>query len=179
MAIVHPRNNGWTNADGLRVWFGTQEATLGFGGKYRQSGPLQCVEFKVDLATVAASTSNQYILDETVYIPSGSFIEKVEVTPLTETEGVNANLDLGLIDQDRTTEIDFNGLLAAADAFNGGTDVGVPVEYVKGTTEAGALLGTRITNTGLVCANADTAVFTAGVLLIRIYFSTNTTTVAT
>jgi hypothetical protein len=177
MAVVFPRT-GWTNADGLRVWFGTAEAVLGFGGEYSEDGPLHCVEYKVDLATVAASTTNQYVLDTTVVIPAGSFIEKVVVIPLTETTGVNANLDLGLIDQDLSTEHDFNGLLAAADAFNGGTDVGVPVEYVKGTTEAGALLGTRITNAGLVCANAETAVFTAGVLLIRIYFSTNTTSVA-
>ncbi len=165
------------NSDGLMVWFGTSEATKGTGGQFSTAmGNLHLTEFKdVALATVAASTS-PYILDDNVLIPNGARIEKVVVIVTTETAGANANLDLGLVDQDRSTQIDFNGLLAAADIFNAGTDVdGIyvyePLGQSAATTEAGALLGTVLTNTGLVTANYDTAAFSAGVVTIRIYWS--------
>jgi hypothetical protein len=173
----------WVN-DGLLHKFGTSQATVAKGGEVLAgASTVKMVEFKVDLAVVAASTS-QYILDETITIPSGAWIEKVVVQVLTETAGANANLDLGLVDQDRSTEIDFDGFLAAADVFNGGTDIGgffefLPPHQVQAgsalaiTTEGGALLGTKLSNTGFVTANYNNAAFTAGVVVIRIYYSIN------
>lgn len=168
----------WLNSDGLYIKYGQTEATVGKAGEFMDpaEGTVHCVELRLDLAVVAASTT-PYIVSDTVTIPNGAWIREVKVFVSEETAGVNANLDLGLIDQDRTTELDYNGLLAAADAFNGGTDVGTEVIFVKGTTEAGALVGTRLSNTGLVTANYDTAAFTDGTLFVTIKYSMHPATV--
>lgn len=176
MVATLPTANIWQNSDGLRVKFGPAEAdrTGAYVGEYaRPDGSEHIINATVDLATVAASTT-PYILSPTVSIPNGAFIKSVEVTVLVETAGVNANLDLGLIDQDSATELDFDGLLAAADEFNGGTDVGETVLFQRNesgvTTEGGVLLGTALTNTGLLTTRYDTAAFTAGRLSIRIKY---------
>lgn len=168
---------GFNNADGLRQRYGVNEVTVQRGGEYtRLSDGRHCVEVTLDLLALStaatAASGNEVIICDNVTIPNGAFIEEIIVMVTKETSGTNANLDLGLVDQDRTTEIDFNGLLAAADAFNGGTDLGSWTQYVLGTTEVGALMGTKITNTGLLTASADVADWTAGVLKIRIFYST-------
>lgn len=174
MVAILPTSSIWQNSDGLRIKFGPAEAdrTGAYVGQFAGPGAGTMVtEADIDLATVAASTT-PYILSPTVSIPNGAFIQSVTVEVLVETAGVNANLDIGLIDQDCATEIDFDGILAAADAFNGGTDIGTYTNYVRDsgglTTEGGALLGTVLTNTGLLTARYDTAAFTAGRLRIRI-----------
>jgi hypothetical protein len=174
MAVVHLVNTSdWTNNDGLRIRFGADEAVVERGGEYSILGAgRHCVSVKVALASLpTVSGGNKQILCDTVTIPNGAFIEEVDVICLKETTGSNANFNLGLVDQDRSTEIDFDGLLAAADAFNGGTDLGTTTQYFVGTTEAGALIGTKITNTGLLVGWADTADFTAGVIECRIFYS--------
>jgi hypothetical protein len=169
MAVTSLKStNTWTNSDGLKINYGQTEAVVNKGGE-KVVGGRHWTEVVVNL--VGLVTSGQTIVSETVSIPAGALIEEVEVIVIKETAGVNSNLDLGLVDQDRSTEIDFNGLLAAADAFNAGTDLGLKTVFNVGTTEAGALIGTVLTNTGYICANADTAVFTAGVLLVRVYWS--------
>ena len=169
MAVTGLKSNTWVNADGLLIAFGTSEATVTRGGEYDAPGR-HWSEFDIDLSVL--TTSGQIILSDTSTIPNGAFIEQVDVIVSEEPTDASgtANLDLGLVDQDRSTELDFNGFLAAADAFNAGTDLGKVTSYTVGTTEAGALIGTKLTNTGLVCANADTAVFTDGVVKVRIYW---------
>lgn len=171
MVATLPTANIWQNDDGLRLKFGPAEAdrTGAYVGAYRSGDGEHVVEAVVDLATVAASTT-PYILSPSVTIPNGAFIKKIEVVVNVETAGTNANLDFGLIDQDASTELDFDGLLAAADAWNAGTDIGSVTEYVKGTTEVGALVGTTLSNTGLLTMRYDTAAFTAGRITARVYF---------
>ena len=41
----------------------------------------------------------------------------------------------------------------------------------KGSTGAGALIGTTLTNAGLLVADYDTAAFTAGEVVVRIRYS--------
>lgn len=170
---------GVNNADGLRQRYGVNEVTVQRGGEYSvQGGGRHVVEVVLNLLTLStactAASGNECIICDNVTIPNGAFIEKVDVFVDKETAGVNANLDLGLVDQDRVTEIDFNGLLAAADAFNGGTDLGAHVVYEKTdsglTTEGGALIGTQLTNTGLLTASPDTADWTAGVIKIQVTY---------
>ena len=158
----------WTNGDGLYLKFGTNEGTAGRGGEVVNYGGTHIIEFELDLTVLATAT--QTILSDTVVIPNGALLEKVIITVEEVSAGANANLDLGLVDQDRTTEIDFNGLLAASDGWHA-ADIGTIEEFVQGSTEHGALLGTVLTNTGLVTANADTAVFTDGTLKIVIEYS--------
>lgn len=179
MAVVHLKTDalgGWTNPDGLRVYFGPSEATVTRVGEYKYltDGGNHVTEVIVALASLpTVASGNQQILSETI-IPNGAFIEAVDILVLKETAGANANFNLGLVDQDRATEIDFDGLLAAADVFNGGTDLGMVERYEKDggavTTEGGALIGTKITNSGLLVGFADTGDFTAGVLRCKIHW---------
>lgn len=173
MAVVDLNTNEWQNPDALLVKFGTDRARASRGGEYsRLVDGQHCATVIIDLATLpTAASGNEQIVADDVTIPNGAFITKVRVTVLEEpTTSGSPNLDLGLVDQDRSTEIDFNGLLAAADAFETGTDLGAIVEYVKGTTEAGALVGTQITNTGLITASADTADWTDGTVKVDIEY---------
>lgn len=174
MAVVDLNTNEWINSDGLLVKFGPDLARATRVGEYMDTASgRHCAEVTVALASLPTIASgNVLILDDSVTIPNGAFIEEVQVVCTKETAGVNANFNLGLVDQDRSTQIDFDGFLAAADDFNAGTDLGYVQSYFKGTTEVGALVGTKITNTGLLCANADTGDFTAGVIKCRIYYST-------
>lgn len=168
MVVTLPTANRWLNSDGLMVKFGIAEADRqgAFVGTYATpSTGGYITEAVVNLATVAgtaASVTTPYLLSDSVSIPNGAYIEYVDTWVLVETAGANANLDFGLIDQDMTTELDFNGLLAAADIFNAGTDLNLHTKYEVGTTEVGALVGTVLTNTGLLTCNFDTAAFTAG-----------------
>lgn len=176
MAVVDKNTNEWVNSDGLLVKFGTDKARAERGGEFSMLGEgRHCVEVTIDLAALPTAVSgNEQIQCDNVTIPNGAFIEQVDVLVTeepTEGSGTDANLDVGLVDQDRSTEIDFNGLLAAADVWHAGTDLGTLTTYVKGTTEAGALIGTRITNTGIITASADTDDWTDGVVKVRIFYS--------
>lgn len=173
MAVVDLNTNEWVNGDGLLVTFGTDRARAARAGEYsRLSDGQHNVSVIIDLATLpTAASGNELILDDTVTIPNGAFITKVIVTVLEEpTTSGSPNLDLGLVDQDRSTEIDFNGLLAATDTWETGTDLGRVTEYTLGSTEVGALVGTQITNTGLLTASADTADWTDGTIKVDILF---------
>jgi hypothetical protein len=80
---------------------------------------------------------------------------------------------VGLVRTDRTTEIDFDGILAAMPTAT--MTAGNKVTLVKGGTNVGALVGsgTSIANVGYITASATTATaFTAGVILLEIkYFN--------
>ena len=167
----------WINSDGLQVRFGTEEGVNKGVGEYNLLGPSHITEITLELAD-CPSTGAGGVISDSVNIPAGAFIEKVWTQVVVETTGTNANLDLGLAYQHATThaitELDYNGLLAAADVFNAGTDIGLITEYSVGTTEVGALVGTTLATTNnryLLTANYDTAAFTAGTLLIRVYWT--------
>jgi len=173
MAVVFKSStNVERNADGLVVKYHKAQSTASKAGNYQEAGSGdQVTEVIIALASLpTVASGNVQIQSDNVTIPNGAFIKKVSVQVLKETAGVNANLNVGLVDQDCTTEIDFDGFLAAADAFNGGTDLGTVTEFTVGTTEAGAKIGTKITNTGLITAHADTGDFTAGVVRVLIYW---------
>lgn len=183
MAVVSLNSNAYLDVQsGLLNLYGADIARVRRAGEYSVlSDGRHLVEVTVALASLpTVSSANVQILDDSVTIPKGAFIEQIDVLVTKETAGTNANFNLGLVDQDRSTEIDFNGFLAAADAFNSGTDLGSITNYsIYGygstnptlTTEGGALIGTKITTTGLIVGYADTADWTAGVIKCRIYFS--------
>jgi len=158
----------WTNADGLLVLFGNEQGQLGRAGEYNKLGPEHHTQIVIDLTDL---TTSEQILSPTVTIPNGAVIMQVDVTvdEVATSASSTANLDLGLIDQDRTTEIDYDGLLAKADVWLGSA-IGTKTEYVVGTTEVGALVGTPLTNTGLLSASYDTDAYTAGEIIVDIYW---------
>lgn len=171
MAYVDVKSNSWKNADGLIVYFGTDEGKATTVGEYRTLGRRRQYEVDIDLTTLPTQASgNVQVLDTSWHLPAGCFIESLEIFTTKETAGTNANLNIGLVKTDLTV-YDDDGILAAGDDFNGGTDLGTTYTYVKGTTDAGALVGTKLAYNGYLCAQPDTADFTAGVIKVRIYVS--------
>lgn len=142
----------WTNNDGLYIKLGTTEGQVGHGGTVQSHGELQevVIDFQAsDLAAVASNT-----IFDNVLIPDNAVLQSADLFVHTAFVGATATLDLGLIDQDRSTEIDFDGIdaaIAVASLTAGAT-----------ITCNGALIGTEITNTGIVTARNNTADFTAG-----------------
>jgi len=165
----------WLNNDGLYIKFGTDETTVVDGGEYSTLGSLHEVELEIDLDDLSTSTNT--FLSDTVTLPSGARIEKVVIVVETAaTSGGSATLDIGLIDQDRSTSFDDDGLVAAL-ALAEMSDAGAVIEFVNGADSTpagesgdGALVGTTLSNTGLIIASANTAVFTGGHLKVRIYW---------
>lgn len=157
----------WLNGDGLYVKFGTTEGNAGRGGQYRSVGPLEVIDLEVTLSNL--TTSAETILSDVVAIPKGAFIQRTEVVVLTTSAGTNSNLDIGLVDMDRSSNAAAQALVAAGDAWHEG-DEGVITVYEDGTTEAGTIYGTPLATAKLITAGAETAAFTAGVIRIRVYY---------
>jgi len=161
----------WQNSDGLGVKFGRDEAasqdtTKNPSGEVKAFGGVRIAEFTLDLTDL--TTSGQTILWDTATFPKNARIEEVEVEVVTgATSGGSATLDIGLVRYDRTTEIDFDGLVAAAAKATIDT-AGKRLNLINGSTAAGALIGTTTANPGFAVAKAGTAVFTAGVLRVRV-----------
>lgn len=173
MAVVSYNTTEWNNLDGQLIKFGTDKARATRVGEYMDSASgRHVVEATIALATLpTVASANTKILDDSVTIPNGAFIEQVEVLVTKETAGATATFNLGLVGQDRVTVNSATGFLSAAAAFNAGTDLGKLTTYTLGTTGAGAFVGAKITTTGLLLASASTADFTAGVIKVRIYYS--------
>lgn len=161
----------WLNSDGLLVKLGNTEAasldtTKGPAGELKAFGPQRVSEVSLTLTTL--NTSTQVIISDVLNIPKNARIEEVEVEVVTAaTSGGAATLDFGLIRNDRTTELDYDGFVAAAALATINT-AGKRLNLITGSTGAGALIGTTLANAGLLVAKAGTAVFTAGVLRIRV-----------
>jgi len=163
---------GWYNSDSLYVKFGKEEATPGKVATYRTAGPVQVAEIFLDETALLAlsATAGATILDYNTVIPKNARIEKVEViTQKATTSGGAAVLNIGLVRTDTTTELDFDGLVAAIP--KGSTDAaGETTALTVGATYAGALIGTVLANNGYVVADYDTAAYTAGELRIRVHY---------
>lgn len=162
----------WKNSDNLFVKLGVSEAasldtTKGAAGEYRTAGELRTTEVVIDLTDL--NTSTDIIINDTTIFPKNARIEEVEVEVVTAaTSGGAATLDVGFIQNaDRSTDIDQNGLVAAA-ALATINAAGKRLNLINGSTAAGALIGTTTTLAGLFTAKAGTAVFTAGVLRLRV-----------
>lgn len=158
----------WLDNTGLYRKYGPDKAAPTIGGEVLSFGELREVVFTLDLTTVGSSAT---ILSDVQVIPEGVRIEEIEVVTHTaaDSAGDAGVLNLGLIATDRSTEIDFNGFIAAA-AQTTMDAAGETTVYQIGTTGVGALVGTTTTATGHITADYDTAAFSAGVLHIRIRY---------
>jgi hypothetical protein len=157
----------WTNNDNLHLKFGTDKATATVAGEYRTDGAIREVEIKIDLT---ALTATETILADTTVIPSGVRIQEVLV--IAETAAATGTaIDLGLIKaSDRSTEIDYDGLLAAFPTASMNAD-GEQDSVVIGHTYVGNLVGTTTAYAGLISASrTDATAFTAGVLKVKIRY---------
>lgn len=159
----------WYNADSLLVKFGTEEATPGKAGGYRTAGPFQVAELVLDDMTLLSATAT--IQDYNLVIPKNARIERVTVQVKTIcTSGGAAALNVGLSRTDTTTELDYDGLVAAL-ALTALDATGEETELIVGSTSAGALIGTVLTNNGYLTVDYDTAAYTAGKIIVRIEYS--------
>jgi hypothetical protein len=158
----------WYNNDGLLIKYGATEAVAGQAGEFEVEGSNRVQEVVFNL--VDLNTSTQVILDDNVNVPKNARIEQIVIEVETAaTSGGSATLDFGLVRNDRTTELDYDGFIAAQ-ALAGINAAGKKITYTVGTTSVGALIGTTLANPGLLVAKAGTAVFTAGRVRIRIYW---------
>lgn len=170
MAVVDLNDHEWINSDGLKVYFDTDKARAQRGGEYSVlTGGKHVVEVVIDLTTL--STTNQTIVVDNVIIPNGALIDTVTFyATVAATSSGNGTIDLGLVDQDFSTEIDFNGILAAV-AKTTVDNIGEMNTVTQGTTGAGALFGTKLTNSGYIVANLNTAAYQTGKVVFRIFYS--------
>lgn len=160
--------NTWMNSDGLYLKTGTEEAVLSKAGEFRQSGPDHVTEVTIfDMTTLGSATA---IIDDATFIPKGARINEVTLITDTVVTGSSSALNVGLTRFDRTTAIDADGLLAAI-ALTSMDAAGETTTYRVGVSGVGALVGTTLTNAGYICADYDTAVFTAGKVRIRVSYS--------
>lgn len=158
-----------TNADGVTIKLGVSEGTAGRSGEYRTNTGVRVFEFFLNLVDLALTRT---VLDYNTVIDKSLLIEKVEVETTVAVTGASAALNLGLVRTDTTTTYDDDGLgTAAALTTTAMATKGTILTYITGTSNAGALIGTALANNGLLCADYDTAAFTAGRVTVRIYAS--------
>lgn len=170
----------WTNDDGLHIKFGTSEGvSTHSAGEYNTLGPNRMVEVEIDLTEL---TQTEAILNDVVVLPAGAFIERVET--IAEVAGATGTaIDVGLIRLDRSTELDYNGLLAASPIANFNADgeyacFKVGATEPTGLTGTGALIGTTLSNAGYISASmTDATAFTAGRVKVRVWFVPKATSV--
>lgn len=155
---------------GLYVKIGPEVAVPSTGGEYKTYGELREIEIKLNIAS-AGAIATPAIANDNIFFPKGTVIQECEYYTDTAT-ATGSTFDLGLIATDRTTEIDFNGILAAVTlAATSGANVGIKTIVVKGGTFAGALLGgSALASPGYLCFNFNTTAFTAGVVRFRIRY---------
>lgn len=164
----------WMNSDNLYLKFGPDKATASTGGEYVTTGEMREVELTIDLTDL---TQTETIQDDGVFLPAGVRIQEVELR--TQTAGATGTaIDVGLIKaSDRSTEVDYNGLLAAAPLAvmnsDGERTIYTAITTVPASaTGTGALIGTTLAYTSMISASmTDATAFTAGVVkvIIRYY----------
>lgn len=156
----------WTNDDGLYIRFGTEKTVPALGGESTTDGNNRVVTIDLSYSDLAA-TGTEKIISEGTTIPDGAVIKSATFHVSTAfTSGGSATLTFGLIDSDRSTAYDADGIDAtiAVAALTVGTTI----------TCDGAVVGKAISNSGTpvyVTATEGTAAFTAGAgqLVIEYY----------
>jgi len=172
----------WTNNDGLFIRYGADEAEVAPGGQLSTDGSLHEIEVVLPYTDFDSATpSLPHSTDSFgVVVPKGARIE--EIVTVVETQFTSSGtigsstLSMGLKKaSDRSTELDHDGFTTASAT---GTALGLATVGTKtvirvGSTGAGALLGTTLSENGvLVLANTAHATHphTAGKIRIRIRY---------
>lgn len=156
----------WDDNTGLHRVYGPDKAIPAAGGEIKRFDQLHEIDLKIDLTKL---TSSPVILENNTFLGKVRFHEVVVIAETAATSSGSATLDIGLQNTDRTTELDYNGLVAAQ-AKTTLTPAGTQTVSNVGSTYAGALLGTTTTQIGYLTANYNTAAFTAGVVQVKIRY---------
>lgn len=159
----------WMDNTGLYQKYGTEQTVTAAGGEYRTVAELREIEIKIDLTDLTATAAVVSGADN-IFVPAGMVIEQVEIVVDTAAVGATATLDIGLIQTDRSTEIDYEAFTNALAVAS--LTAGNKITLIKGSTSAGDMVGTgtATANVGHITANYNTAAFTAGVIVVRIKY---------
>lgn len=172
----------WQNQDGLWLRLGPDEADIASGGQMGVAGVYHEIEFNLNWNDFNSTTPAVPRTTDSfgVAIPSGARLEEIEFvvqTAFTVSAGTVAagTLQIGLAQNDRTTVIAAGGLTAAAAT---GTVLGLGTAGTKtvirvGSTGAGTLLGTTLSQQGVVIAantTHGTNTYNAGVVRVRVRY---------
>ena len=153
----------WVNNDGLERKFGVEQAKRARIGEYRNDGPSHLVEIHFDFTDLPAVASNSVIISDDYTLPSGAFIESVEIwCPVDVTSG--GTLNVGMIDTDRTSNADVDAFVVAATA----AELTTGGENIAGWV--GALVNDVLPRDVLLTWEQDTAAATTGEGVIRIKY---------
>lgn len=159
----------WKNADGLYLEYGTTKATVAAAGEYKTYGDFREINVRLDLTTLGTAAA---IIDNNLKFPTGTRIARVDVISDVAATGSGAVLNVGLIQEDRSTAMTgttpAQAFVAALPLANIDA-VGETTSLTVGSTYAGSFLGTSTTEVGYITADYDTAAFTAGAVNIRIF----------
>lgn len=159
----------WINSDGLPVRFGADEGAVGSSGEYTSLGPRRFVEVTIPDLTLV--TTSAVVVDYNVWLPKNARIETVDVETVTAaTSGGSATLTIGLNKKDTTSAYDATGLVSAL-AKTAIATAGQYTSLTQGSTSAGTAIGTSLTEKAFITAKYTTAIFTAGKVVVRIYYS--------
>jgi hypothetical protein len=178
-------SGSWTNSDGLYLQFGTAKATAEVGGDFLAYGANRVAEVTVNVGTLSSGTATTTTpVSNTLFFPQGQnlFIEKVEVVTEVATSATSGALNIGLVQDDRTT-VPTGGASAfvAAATSTAFTTAGTIVTYTAGTASAGGFIGnynsqwntnTSGTNSvgGYVTAYVTGTSSATGQLKVRIFY---------
>ena len=164
----------WMNSDGLYIKYGPNEgvSTMKAGEYETCDSGLQIIEVTLDLTKL---TQTNTIVNDAVLFPKYGYVAWIETVAVVGAATGTA-INVGLINRDRSTEIDYDGFLAAAPTANMNS-AGETSRYQQAVTVpttltgVGALIGTEVTTAGggyICAARTDATAFTAGVIKVRI-----------
>lgn len=167
----------WLNADGVYIKYGQDEATsLNTAGEYLtfNGAGEQVIEVVIDLADL---TQTETIQNDVVFVPANAHITWVETVAVV-AGATGTAIDVGLIARDRSTEVDYDGFLAATPLANYNA-VGETCRFYEthtvpaSLTGTGALVGQEVTTAGgayISASRTDATAFTAGKVKVRVAY---------
>ena len=158
---------GYMDIGGLFQKYGVEQTVTNNGGEYRNNGKEREIEVSINLVTL---TETETPLSDNIFFPAGVKITEVEIFVETAA-ATGVAIDVGLQRTDRTTEIDYDGILAAF--VTATMTVGNKIVLRKGGTQAGALVGSgvAIANVGHITASRTTATaFTTGLIKVTVRY---------
>jgi hypothetical protein len=161
----------WMDTDGLYRQYGVTKAVPEIGGDYLRYGDYRMQEYTIDLTTLTPFGTN-IIPSNTTFIPAGVFIESVEIDVETTATGATATFSAGLIGNDRTTVASATGFANAVAMAT--LTAGTKFVMTTGSTGAGGYIGALTPSMGYLIVTANTALFTAGKIRLRINYRTTT-----
>lgn len=146
----------WHNNDGLTVRFNQEKLNdKGQSGMYNFGGADSTIDVTIDLTDLSTSDA---IVEEGIRLPAGLLIKSAAIIT-DEVKAGGSAIDVGLVQDDRSTEVDYNGFVTAK-------VVGAVGAEVAG---GGALIGTVVTTgSTYVTAKAASTLFTAGKVRLQL-----------